>query len=237
MRRPRSERKILAPEFEALARGEQQPFRHRRPRLRDTRTVALIPGVANRDARSVCDARTRELQFLLRRMSESAEQDESHYTSGLPTESLTNEVEGATNLDSDASLEADEASIELTKKLAEAAQLRLWRGRSVTSFESYAEAMLQLDSQHANELLAAGRQALSMEESAASDEAIAVAIRTEAAALESGLELRVQIQGSFGDERIVLDVHVSSASETLRAIGRRLTPLAADHERQTRNQD
>lgn len=36
-----------------------------RQRLRDPRASALIPGVANRDAREVCDRRIRQLQELL----------------------------------------------------------------------------------------------------------------------------------------------------------------------------
>ncbi len=51
-------RQELSPELERLARGEDDRLRPppRRPRLRDDRAVALVPGVANRDARAVFDA-------------------------------------------------------------------------------------------------------------------------------------------------------------------------------------
>ncbi|HJL00152.1 MAG TPA: hypothetical protein RMH85_10390 [Polyangiaceae bacterium LLY-WYZ-15_(1-7)] len=64
-------RKGLDPELEALARGDEDVYRPRRkrgPRLRDPRPVALVPGVANRDARSVLDAR-------VARMREAREDD------------------------------------------------------------------------------------------------------------------------------------------------------------------
>lgn len=66
VRRPREERKRLSPELERLASGEEDRiYRPRRPRLRDPRTVALVPGVANRDARRVYDAREAALRAAL----------------------------------------------------------------------------------------------------------------------------------------------------------------------------
>lgn len=59
--RPRQE---LSPEYERLARGEDDRLRPRpqRPRIRDERAVALVPGVANRDARAVFEAHLEGLQ-------------------------------------------------------------------------------------------------------------------------------------------------------------------------------
>ena len=79
VRRPREERKRLPPDIEALASGETDrlPPRARRPRLRDPRTVALVPGVANRDARAVYEARVSRLSAAL------AEGDEAELGAGL----------------------------------------------------------------------------------------------------------------------------------------------------------
>ncbi len=57
-------RQRLSPEVEALARGEIDtlPSKRRRPQIDDPRTVALVPGVANRDARLVAGHRLRHLQ-------------------------------------------------------------------------------------------------------------------------------------------------------------------------------
>ena len=58
VRRERGPRQRLAPDLEKLASGEEDRLRRppRRPRLKDERAVALIPGVRNRDARTVFDA-------------------------------------------------------------------------------------------------------------------------------------------------------------------------------------
>lgn len=47
----------LPPDFNALAHGNKMPRRVPKQTLRDDRAEALVPGVANRDARAVCDAR------------------------------------------------------------------------------------------------------------------------------------------------------------------------------------
>ena len=65
-RRKGAPRKRLSPELEALARGDDKPFRRpRKERLKDPRAVALIPGVANRDARAVADARVEALRAMM----------------------------------------------------------------------------------------------------------------------------------------------------------------------------
>lgn len=63
-RGPGAERKGLSPELEAFARSDDEKLRIRkahRPRLKDPRPNALVPGVANRDARAILDARTERL--------------------------------------------------------------------------------------------------------------------------------------------------------------------------------
>ena len=65
-RRKGAPRKTLSPELEALARGDERALRKKRKeRLRDPRPVALIPGVANRDARAVADARVEAMRAMI----------------------------------------------------------------------------------------------------------------------------------------------------------------------------
>ncbi|HEY8431337.1 MAG TPA: hypothetical protein VIL20_23315 [Sandaracinaceae bacterium] len=67
VRRPASERKRLPADLEAFARGDDDAL-WRRPakrRLNDPRPVVLVPGVANRDARAVYEARERRLRAAL----------------------------------------------------------------------------------------------------------------------------------------------------------------------------
>ncbi|MFK7987045.1 MAG: hypothetical protein AB8I08_13555 [Sandaracinaceae bacterium] len=59
MRRKREDRRKLPADLEAFAAGDDDAI-WRRPgkrRINDPRPVLLVPGVANRDARAVCDAR------------------------------------------------------------------------------------------------------------------------------------------------------------------------------------
>lgn len=69
VKRPAEERKKLPPELEAFARSGEEKLRIRRPRvdqgkLKDPREGFTIPGVANRDARSVYDARVEGMRAL-----------------------------------------------------------------------------------------------------------------------------------------------------------------------------
>lgn len=77
VRREPAARKRLDPALEAFARGEsdrlpRRPRLPQEPRLHDPRISALIPGVANRDARVAADARIGELERLLRDTSPGA---------------------------------------------------------------------------------------------------------------------------------------------------------------------
>lgn len=67
MRRAPEERKRLPPNLEAFAAGDDDAI-WRRPttrRLDDPRPIVLIPGVANRDARVVYEARERRLRAAM----------------------------------------------------------------------------------------------------------------------------------------------------------------------------
>jgi hypothetical protein len=67
VRRPKEERRGLPPDLEAFARSDERRLRRpgpNNPKLKDPRPVALVPGVSNRDARAVCDARVERLEAL-----------------------------------------------------------------------------------------------------------------------------------------------------------------------------
>ncbi|MCB9619973.1 MAG: hypothetical protein H6721_29665 [Sandaracinus sp.] len=66
VRRGDAPRRRLAPDLEEIARGDADFVRSRppRPRLNDPRPVALVAGVANRDARLVFEARVEAMQAL-----------------------------------------------------------------------------------------------------------------------------------------------------------------------------
>lgn len=65
VRTPRESRQSLDPSFEHLARGEKRGPREHRPRLRDDRVARQVPGVANRDARAVSEARIEDLKAAI----------------------------------------------------------------------------------------------------------------------------------------------------------------------------
>lgn len=156
VRREPASRKKLPPELEAFARSEDMRLPRKphvpTPRLSDPRTSALVPGVANRDARLVCDSRITELERLLNA------RDTSTDTAGLD------------------------------RALAEAVALGVWRGRSVTSFDSFAVHVLRIGEDEAKTMAERGRIALSFPHGRASDACVAVWFRTEAALRENGLD-------------------------------------------------
>lgn len=68
VRRAPQDRKRLPPDLEAFAASDEKILRRPRgprDRLDDPRTAALVPGVANRDARAVYDARVRRFRQAL----------------------------------------------------------------------------------------------------------------------------------------------------------------------------
>lgn len=74
VRRRSEERERLPEDLEAFASGDDDALWRRpaKPRLRDPRPVLLVPGVANRDARAVCEARERRLREAMERGDEDA---------------------------------------------------------------------------------------------------------------------------------------------------------------------
>lgn len=198
MRREPAERKRLPPELEAFARSEDtrlpRKSRPTEPKLRDPRTTGLVPGVANRDARAVCDARVTDLERLLARRAEGENVDEA-----------------------------------LGRELAEAVAMGVWRGRSVTSFDSFAVHVLRMTEEEATALAERGRLALGWPEGRATEALLAVWFRTEAALREAGFPGRASRRvDEKGREHLVVDVELRHAPESLEEIGRRMGPLVRD---------
>lgn len=192
VRRPPTERKRLPPDLEAFAKSDSLRFRPEREpertRLRDPRTTALVPGVANRDARKLADARIEALIALIATAS---------------TEEVENE-------------------------LAHAVRLGLWRGRSLTGFDALVENVLGLTLEDAKARAARGAARLGMPDGTATEEAVAVAWRTEIALLEADLPGRVRIVKTKAGDTIELSLPVERAPESLGVIAERMVPLVRD---------
>jgi len=184
LRRRAEERERLPEDIEAFAGGDDDALWRRpaKPRIRDPRPVLLVPGVANRDARAVCEARERRLREAL-------------------------EAE-------------DEAAVAL--ELAEAARLRVWRGRSIVGWDAFVEDVLEMGRGEADALAARGAEAVGSTEPA-SEEVVAAWMRAEAGALEAcGPDAVVRLRG----ERLIVELPVDRAPAALSCMGRRATPLA-----------
>ena len=218
-RKPRSERpkpvvrrsgsggrRQLSPEVEALARGETDRLstRRRRPKLDDPRAVALVPGVANRDARLAGSSRLRRMQQLVEQWRGSAAGDEAH----------------------------EEAERRLGLMLAETVRLGLWRALAVASFDALVEELLDLPAEQARALArrAAERHGISLVR--ASEETIAVWLRTEASLLQLGCErARVRCVGEGEDEELHIALPLERAPVCLKEIGWKVAPLAGEEGR------
>jgi len=164
-------------DLEAFAGGDDDALwrRTKRKRLRDPRPVVLIPGVANRDARAVCEARERRIAAA----HEAGDRDA------------------------------------LAVELAEAAQLRVWRGLSIVGWDVWVDAVLGLDPEDAN--------ALRGEPEALDDEEIAVWVRAEAGLVEVDAGAVRQRDG-----KLCFELEPELATAALAAVGRRMAPLARD---------
>jgi hypothetical protein len=186
LRRRSEERERLPEDIEAFASGDDDAL-WRRPakrRIRDPRPVLLVPGVANRDARAVCEARERRLREALEAK--------------------------------------DEETVAL--ELAEAARLRVWRGRSIVGWDAFVEDVLGMGRDEAERLVAQGAEVVGSAEPA-SDEVVATWMRAEAGALEGcGPEASVRLRG----ERLVVELPIDDAPAALSSMGRRATPLARE---------
>lgn len=140
------------------------------------------------------------------------------------------QIPGVANRDGRALFEArvealgqlDPAGDDYARALAEICWLRLWRGRSVTSFESFVEDVLGSDAAAARSAAERGAGERGLEP--LSDETVALWLRIEAAALETEAAVRIELEG----EEMGLRFDLPKAPEFLNAVGRRLIPLVQD---------
>ncbi len=121
---------------------------------------------------------------------------------------------------------------DLADALAEAWAMRLWRGRSIASFEAFVADVLELSPDDALQSVKRTCSSLEIPADGLSDEAIAIWFRSESALLDADLEGRVRVAVAAGEtgETIRLEVAVERAPGALHHIGRRLTPLMRDQE-------
>jgi hypothetical protein len=117
---------------------------------------------------------------------------------------------------------------EVETELAHAVRLGLWRGRSLTGFDALAENVLGLTVEDAKARAERGAARLSIPATTATEEAVAIAWRTEVALLEAGLPGRVRIVQSPAGDTLELALPVEHAPEALGAIADRMVPLVRD---------
>jgi hypothetical protein len=118
----------------------------------------------------------------------------------------------------EAQTEKDEKT--LSRELAEAFLLGLWRANNVVSFDALAEVALGLTLAEAKRLALIGKEELHLPDRL-SDAEIAVWMRAEAGLLEACEEARVR----YANERLILSVPIEFAAHALAAAGRREAPL------------
>jgi len=125
---------------------------------------------------------------------------------------------------------APEAEEALARGLADAVRMGLWRGRSVTSFEAFAQDLLGLDPEEARALAARGAEAQGVPCDRCSEEAVAAWLRTEAGLLEEGQAGEVTVAPGAEGEVLRLELPIGGAPAGIMAVGRRMAPLARDQE-------
>lgn len=188
----------LPKHFESLATGEETRARPPRPpnrRLHDDRQRVVIPGVNNRDARLVLDARLAEL--------------------------------GETQADD---LRA--------KRLFEAFQLAIWRARSITGFDAFAEDVVGLPREEARALAESGAQAAGQTLETLPERQVAMWLRTEAAVREHTPSGSARIADHAGRAMLELLVPVEPAQAAVTAlagVGRQAAGLGRHLERPGRD--
>lgn len=177
VRRRASERKRMPEHLRAFASGDDDALWRRttRKRLQDPRPVMLVPGVANRDARTVCEARQERIRAAVQA--------------------------------------GDRAALAL--ELSESAQMEVWRGRSIVSWDAWVEAVLNLDP--------ADAAALRGDVEPVSEELVALWMRAEAGLAEAGAGA-VRLR----DGKLCFELDPALAPAALANAGRRAAPLAKD---------
>lgn len=198
----------LAPEFVGLASGQEdrpRPIRKARPpRLDDPRPVAMVSGVANRDARAVYEKRVEALAEALQAL------------------------EGRLPADGDSQTGKDPEVLRALTLLGEFAQRRLWRARHWASLAVFLEEGLQLPSESSVQWMRACALWQKQAGAEMSEEAVAVCLRAEAALLEAGVEATVSTFRVENGERLRVEVALATAPAAMEALHRRWRSLLTD---------
>ena len=116
------------------------------------------------------------------------------------------------------------AAPRLPRLMATAARLALWRGRSVTGFQSFAEDLLQISYDEALELAERGRQEMGLAEADASEAEVALWMRSLAALRSGDVHAEVWVQRAE-DGRLRISVEARWPVEALVQISRRLSSI------------
>lgn len=205
VRRGSGERKRLPPDLEEFARSDEKryrPARKHRPRLKDPRPAAVIPGVRNLDARDVHDVRTARMHALLDSLAAGGDEGKAarpELDRLLAEAFLLGHHRGRSFVSFDAFVDTD---LKLTPD----------------------DAMIHVDAGLA--AMGLEREPLTEETVAIVMRAEAALLPKEG---ERRLEARLSIyRDEGGEERVTIDVEAARAAPVLHAIGRQMTQLAED---------
>jgi hypothetical protein len=109
-------------------------------------------------------------------------------------------------------------------------RLGLWRGRSVTGFDAFAEEVLGIPAAEARELARQGAARMGAPCERATDEAVAAWMRCEAALREAGVRSRVRVLADAGTETLRIDLDTVDAPQGIDAMAHRMVPLVRDRD-------
>lgn len=124
---------------------------------------------------------------------------------------------------------AEEAFEELGRQLCDAITLEIWRARSITGFEAFAQDVIGLDPARARELAEAGASERGVALERMSDLAVALCLRGEAALQERCPEAEVRVRVEGGRLELALSLPATPAAraaDAVAAVGRAASGLA-----------
>lgn len=205
VRRGSGERKRLPPDLEEFARSDEKryrPARKHRPRLKDPRPAAVMPGVRNLDARDVHDQRAARMHSLLDSLAAGGAEGKAarpELDRLLAEAFLLAHHRGRSFVSFDAFVDTD---LKLTPD----------------------DAMIHVDA--GLEAMGLEREPLTDETVAIVMRTEAALLPKEG---ERRLEAKVRVyRDEAGEERVTIDVEAARAAPVLHAIGRQMTQLAED---------
>ena len=200
MKRSANERKKLPPHLEAFARSQDEKLRVSRPRVDRGRVNDPREGYT--------------IAGVANRDGRSVYDSRSEAMRALWAEG-----------------KADEAALaELGQLLHDAQRLVLWRARRLTGFEAFAEEVVGIPAQRAQELVDAHTSQSGEAPSELSERNVAAWLRTEAGAYEGDERARARIISTAQGLKLVLTVSLAGASTALAGVGNRHAPLAREQD-------